>query len=722
MSTLYFGIIYGVIAVALVAIGLLFRYVLKQSKGSLEMQEIADAIREGAMALLRRQYKSIAIISAISLVVIVVAVYFGNVAKGEADALSIAVHSGIAFIVGAICSAISGYIGMYMSVSGNIRAAEGARTNLDKALQIAFKGGSVTGLAVTTLSLLGVTTLFLLFGGGSSSEAAVKEAPLLIIGFGFGASLVALFAQLGGGIYTKAADVGADLVGKVEAGIPEDDARNPAVIADLVGDNVGDCAGRGADLFESTAAENIGAMILGIGLYQIFGIKGILFPLVARAVGIIASLIGILLVRVRDEKKDPMDSLNLGYAVTSIVVAVLMFFVITNMFAPVGIYEGIRVNTFLLFLCSVVGLILSYVFVWLTIYYTSSAKRPVRQIAQASRTGSATNIISGISVGMESTALPVIFICIAIFIAYRLGVVAFSDIIAATAGTADAVSAGTAGLYGTAIATMGMLSTCTFVLAMDAFGPITDNAGGIIEMSGAPEEIRKTTDRLDACGNTTKALTKGYAVGSAALATFLLFASYLDEVKALGFELFTVDIANPNVFIAAFIATMVVFLFSSTAMNAVSKAAQVVILEVRRQFADIPGIIEGKAKPNYKQCVDIVTKGALREMVLPGLIVVIAPLVTGILLGKEAAAAYILVSTIAGTIVALFLNNVGGAWDNAKKFVELGFDGGKGSDTHKAAVVGDTVGDPFKDTAGPSIHVLIKLTSTLMVLFVVLFR
>jgi K(+)-stimulated pyrophosphate-energized sodium pump len=354
----------------------------------------------------------------------------------------------------------------------------------------------------------------------------------------------------------------------------------------------------------------------------------------------------------------------------------------------------------------------------------------VRQIAQASRTGSATNIISGISVGMESTALPVIFICIAIFIAYRLGVVAFSDIIAATAGTADAVSAGTAdavsagtaGLYGTAIATMGMLSTCTFVLAMDAFGPITDNAGGIIEMSGAPEEIRKTTDRLDACGNTTKALTKGYAVGSAALATFLLFASYLDEVKALGFELFTVDIANPNVFIAAFIATMVVFLFSSTAMNAVSKAAQVVILEVRRQFADIPGIIEGKAKPSYKQCVDIVTKGALREMVLPGLIVVIAPLVTGILLGKEAAAAYILVSTIAGTIVALFLNNVGGAWDNAKKFVELGFDGGKGSDTHKAAVVGDTVGDPFKDTAGPSIHVLIKLTSTLMVLFVVLFR
>lgn len=708
---LYLGIIYGVIIISIIATALLFRYVFKQSKGSKEMQDISNAIKDGAMAFLKRQYKTIAIISAIALVVIMLAVYYGDLKKGSDVALNTAIHTAISFVIGAICSALSGYIGMYMSVSSNIRAAEGARTSLDKSLQIAFKGGSVTGLSVTTLSLLGVVTLFLAFGGGSGEEKLICEAPNLIIGFGFGASLVALFAQLGGGIYTKAADVGADLVGKVEAGIPEDDPRNPAVVADLVGDNVGDCAGRGADLFESTAAENVGAMILGVTLYNVFGWKGVLFPLVARALGILASLVGILFVKVKDENKDPMKSLNLGYAITSAIMAVILAFLVNTMLSGVT-PKGTAVNTWMLFGCGLTGILLSYVFVWLTNYYTSYNNRPVRSIAQSSRTGAATNIISGIAVGMRSTALPVLFICAAIYASYTLG---------------DAAMGGipNAGLYGTAVATMGMLSTCTFVLAMDAFGPITDNAGGIIEMSGAPEAVRRTTDKLDACGNTTKALTKGYAVGSASLATFLLFAAYLDAVKAsLGLpqdSWFAVDIGKPTVFIAAFIAAMVVFLFSSTAISAVSNAAQYVIIEVRRQFKEIPGIMEGKAKPDYARCVDIVTKGALHEMLLPGLIVVLVPILVGVILGKEAAAAYLMVCTIVGVIVALFLNNSGGAWDNAKKHVEMGHVEGKGSEAHKASVVGDTIGDPFKDTAGPSLHVLIKLTSTLTLLFIVLF-
>lgn len=706
---LYFGIIYGAIIISIIATVLLFRYVFKQSKGTPEMQSISNAIKDGAMAFLKRQYKTISLIAVIALAVIMAAVYFGKCNSAGPDAAwNAAIHTAIAFVVGAFCSALSGYIGMYMSVNSNVRSAEGARTGLDKALQIAFKGGSVTGLSVTTLSLLGVSTLFLAFGGASSSEDAIKQAPNLIVGFGFGASLVALFAQLGGGIYTKAADVGADLVGKVEAGIPEDDPRNPAVVADLVGDNVGDCAGRGADLFESTAAENVGAMILGVTLFPVFGIKGILFPLVARALGILASLIGVMCVKVKDENKDPMGPLNRGYAVTSVIMAVLLGILVNQMLSGTT-PDGVKVNTWMLFGCSLTGIVLSYIFVWLTNLYTSYNKRPVQSIAEASSTGAATNIITGISVGMRSTALPVIFICAAIYIAYNLGS-------AAMGGMANG------GLYGTAVATMGMLSTCTYVLAMDAFGPITDNAGGIIEMSGAPEEIRNTTDKLDACGNTTKALTKGYAVGSASLATFLLFAAYIDEIKAtLNVSAFAVDISKPAVFCAAFIAAMVVFLFSSTAISAVSHAAQYVIIEVRRQFKEIPGIMEGKAKPDYAKCVDIVTQGALHEMVLPGLIVVFVPILVGVLLGREAAGAYLLVCTIVGVVVALFLNNGGGAWDNAKKYIEMGNVGGKGSEAYKAAVVGDTVGDPFKDTAGPSLHVLIKLTSTLILLFSVLF-
>lgn len=708
----YLGLIYGVIVIAILVIFGLIKFIFAQDKGNAKMQEIAGAIREGAMAFLNRQYKTIGTLALVVALIIIIANYFGHLSEGTDAAIGFAWRIGLAFITGAICSALSGYIGMYMAVNSNIRAAAGAKSGLNKALQIALRGGAVTGLAVTALSLLGVATLFLAYGGLSGNEVLIKEAPSLIVGFGFGASFVALFAQLGGGIYTKAADVGADLVGKVEAGIPEDDPRNPAVVSDLVGDNVGDCAGRGADLFESTAAENIGAMILGVALYPIFGWKGILFPLVARAIGIVASIIGIFFVNTKDESKDPMNALNKGYFVTTIINLVILIFVVKAMLSG-KLPDGSEVNYWLLYGSALTGVILSYIFVILTDYYTSVNKRPVQEISKSSTTGPATNIITGVSVGMESTALPVLFISAAIFIAYKLGELALPGV-------------ASAGLYGTAIATMGMLSTTAYILAMDTFGPITDNAGGITEMSGAPESVRLVTDRLDACGNTTKALTKGYAVGSAALATFLLFSAYLDEVKKiLGKPIdswFSVDIGKPEVFIGAFIGAMIVFLFSSTAIRAVGRAAQYVILEVRRQFKEIPGIMEGTAKPDYAKCVDIVTKGALKEMVVPGLIVVAAPIFVGIVLGKEAAGGFLMVGTIAGVIMALFLNNSGGAWDNAKKFIELGNYGGKKSDAHKAGVVGDTVGDPFKDTAGPSLHVLIKLISTITLVFVSLFR
>lgn len=706
----FYVIIYGSVAIALVVILFLSRYIFKQDKGTAEMQRISGAIKKGAMAFLSRQYKTILILSIVALVGIMAANFFPNLSKGTDLAVNMAVMIGIAFVVGAACSALSGFIGMVIAVNANVRVAQGARTSLNRALQIALKGGAVTGLAVTGLSLLGVATLFLIYGGASGSQDAITKAPSLIIGFGFGASFVALFAQLGGGIYTKAADVGADLVGKVEAGIPEDDPRNPAVIADLVGDNVGDCAGRGADLFESTAAENIGAMILGVALYQVFGLWGILFPLVARAVGILSSIIGIFTVKVKNDKEDPMRALTKGYLVTSVINAVALFFVVWWMLNGQG---KMTVNWIALFGCIVIGILLSYAFVLLTDYYTNSRYKPVKHLADSCVTGPATNIISGVALGMQSTALPVIFIAASIFGAFELGTLALP-------GVANA------GLYGSAIATMGMLSSCAYILAMDTFGPITDNAGGIIEMSGAPEEVRNRTDQLDASGNTTKALTKGYAVGSAALATFLLFAAYIEDAKkftAGSANPFNgqVDIGLPIVFIGAIIGAMVVFLFSSTAIRAVGRAAQYIILEVRRQFKEIPGIMEGTAEPDYAKCVDIVTKGALKEMVIPGLIVVLAPIIVGVLFGYAAVGGFLMVATIVGIITALFLNNSGGAWDNAKKYIELGNYGGKKSEAHKAGVVGDTVGDPFKDTAGPSLHVLIKLISTITLVTLPLF-
>lgn len=709
---IYYTIIYGGILLSVLVIMYLIKYIFNQPMGNENMQKISNAIKEGAMAFLKRQYKTIAIIATIMFVLIVFATYYGNLSSGNKIAIGKAIYIGSSFIAGAFCSALSGFIGMYITVNCNIRTAKGATNGLNDALKISFRGGAITGLAVTVLSLFGVTTLFLIFGGASQNDSFIKDAPSLIIGFGFGASLVALFAQLGGGIYTKAADVGADLVGKLESGIPEDDPRNPAVIADLVGDNVGDCAGRGADLFESTAAENIGAMILGVSLYPVFGIKGILFPLVARSLGIVASIIGIFFVRVKNNDEEPINILKKGYLVTSILVLILLGITIKSMLSGV-LPNGKEINYWLLIACGATGVLLSYAFVYITDYYTSYKFRPVKEISKSCETGAATNIITGISMGMESTLLPVLLISVCIFTSYKCGAIAL-----------DGMANG--GLYGTAIATIGMLSTCAYILAMDTFGPITDNAGGIVEMSGASEEVRNITDKLDACGNTTKALTKGYAVGSAALATFLLFSAYLDEVKKiLGQPLdswFSVDIGKPEVFIAAFIGVMLVFLFSSTAIRAVGRAAQYIILEVRRQIREIPGIMDGSAKPDYAACVDIVTKGALKEMILPGIIVILAPILVGILLGKEAAGGFLLISTIAGVVLALFLNNSGGAWDNAKKYIELGNHGGKKSSYHKAAVVGDTVGDPFKDTAGPSLHVLIKLISTITLVFVALFR
>ena len=703
-------------ALSLVVAGLFTREVLAADSGTPEMQKIAAAIKKGAEAFLRRQYTTIYSFSVV-LAVLLFTFYFYT--KG----FDLAWKTVVSFFAGAICSGLAGFSGMFVSIRANLRAAAAARTSVNRAMQLALRGGAVTGLSVVALSLLGVGLIFLAFGGMKNPQSV----PYQIVGFAFGASFVALFAQLGGGIYTKAADVGADLVGKVEAGIPEDDPRNPAVIADLVGDNVGDCAGRGADLFESTAAENIGAMILAVALFGKFGILGIFFPFVARAFGLIASIVGILSVRLKNEQEDPMVALNRGYLVTTLL-------------AIIGFYFAVRFllnDNMWFFAAGVIGMVNSYLFVWITQYYTEYRYRPVASIAKSSLTGPATNIITGLAVGMESTALPVLAISGAILGSYYCGLKALPGVYGA-------------GLFGTAIATMGMLATCAYILAMDTFGPITDNAGGIIEMSGASEEVRARTDRLDSVGNTTKALTKGYAIGSAALAAFLLFSAYMDEINELitqkygklnelgamvvdpSLLLTKVDLAKPAVFVACLIGAALVLLFSSLAIKAVGAAAQTVIEEVRRQFREHPGIMENTEDPDYGACVDLVTKGALKQMVAPGLLAVGVPVLVGFIfrifvspddptLAAEAVAGLLMVGTIVGVLFAIFMNNGGGAWDNAKKFIETGQYGGKRSDAHKAAVVGDTVGDPFKDTAGPSIHVLIKLLCTVAFVMAPLF-
>ncbi len=689
---------------------LLARDVLRRDPGTPKMKEIGDMIFEGAWAFLKRQYSTIGMLSLVVAVIIGVLVALMGGEKGieGMTAFGIGWRTAVAFLVGAFCSAISGFIGMYIAVKSNVRCAAGAQKSLTEAVTIALRGGAVSGFLITALSLIGVTAIFFAFGGGSKPEIA----PHLIVGFGFGASFVALFAQLGGGIYTKAADMGADLVGKVEAGIPEDDPRNAAVIADLVGDNVGDCAGRGADLFESTAAENIGAMILGIIAYVATGnIAWILFPLVVRAFGLIASIIGVLIVRAKEEE-NAMNALNRGYfvaiALSIIGMAITIHFMLGNWW---------------LFGAGVVGIITSVIIVYVTQYYTESRYKPVQEIAEASRTGPATNIVAGTAVGFETTLATAVVIGLALLLSYWMG---------------NMSGAQGAGAFGTAVATMGMLMTCPYVLSMDTFGPITDNANGINEMAGAGKEVRRITDRLDAVGNTTKALTKGYAMVSAGLAAFLLFQAYLNRVSFLKFgvegQYNVVDIAKIEVFVGALLAVMLVYLFSSWAIKAVGKTAAKIIQEVRRQFQADPGIMAGTSRPDYATAVDITARAGLREMIAPGLLAVLAPVVVGLIFkwaGYDAAmvvAALLMVGTIGGIMMASFMNNGGGAWDNAKKMIEDGQlkdeNGnviGKGTFTHAAAVVGDTVGDPLKDTAGPSLHVLVKLLSTITLVMCPLF-
>jgi K(+)-stimulated pyrophosphate-energized sodium pump len=675
---------------ALIFAGYLAKDVLARESGTVEMRRVADAIREGAEAFLRRQYRTIGLMT-VGLAILICG-FSGVLQSWEQSA-----KTTFAFLLGAGCSALSGYIGMFIAIRANVRTAQAARTSLGQALVIALRGGAVSGVTVVALSLLGVGGLYYLYGGLDDPQ----KVPFMIVGYGFGASFVALFAQLGGGIYTKAADVGADLVGKIEVGIPEDDPRNPAVIADLVGDNVGDCAGRGADLFESTAAENIGAMILGVALYPTFGLNGIIFPLVARAIGLLASIIGIMTVDGRPGEP-PMRALNRGYYVTT-ALATIGFLVAT----------WSMLGNLWFFWAGLTGIVTSLLFVYITQYYTEARFPPVRAIIQSSQTGPATNIITGFAVALECTALPTLVIAAALLVSYYCGV---------WSGVTNAQGQPIGGLYGTAMATMGMLATCGYILAMDTFGPITDNAGGIIEMSGAAETVREKTDELDAVGNTTKALTKGYAIGSAALAAFLLFSAYMDEVSALTGRLFTVvNLADMRVFIGGLLGAMLVFLFSALAIRAVGRAAGYVIAEVRRQFREQAGIMRGECRPEYARCVDIVTAGALKEMIPPGLLAVVMPVAVGVLLGPEAVAALLMVGTIVGILLATVMNNGGGAWDNAKKSIESGLYGGKGSEAHKAAVVGDTVGDPLKDTAGPSLHVLIKLLSTITLVLAALF-
>lgn len=652
------------LAPALAVVALLFAFykiafVSKQDAGTERMKEIAAAINDGAKAFLFAEYK----ILAIFVVVLFVAIGLGLGSWITA----------LCFLFGALFSILAGYIGMNVATKANVRTANAARTSgMNKALSIAFSGGSVMGMCVVGLGLLGASVLFLIF-----------EDTNVLFGFSLGASSIALFARVGGGIYTKAADVGADLVGKVEAGIPEDDPRNPAVIADNVGDNVGDVAGMGADLFESYVGAIISAMTLGAVVIAEFGDLSVIFPLVIAACGILASVIATFFVRGK-EGSNPHKALKMGSYVSALLVviaAIILSKVMLNSYGPaIAIVAGL-----------VVGLVIGVV----TEVYTSGDYKFVKKIAQQSETGSATTIISGTAVGMMSTWVPVILICVGIFLAYKF-----------------------AGLYGIALAAVGMLSTTGITVAVDAYGPIADNAGGIAEMSGLDHSVREITDKLDAVGNTTAAMGKGFAIGSAALTALALFVSF---TQATGLTADQVALTSPTVVIGLLIGGMLPFVFSAMTMDSVSKAAYSMIEEVRRQFREIPGIMEGKAKPDYKTCVAISTTAALKEMLVPGIMAVVAPLAVGLILGSTALAGLLAGSLVSGVMMAMFMSNAGGAWDNAKKYIEEGHHGGKGSDAHKAAVVGDTVGDPFKDTSGPSINILIKLMTVVSTVFAAIF-